>query len=100
MYAAVDVTLDNPWTGNEPYNPLYFKVRDAQGFEQTVALFAPEGDIPALKSGTLEPGEKVRGAIIFEVKPGTRGLIMSYEPLVILGGYVPVKVALGDAPAA
>jgi hypothetical protein len=89
-YVVVDVTLE---TSREktPYNPLYFKVRDGEGYEYTATVST--GD-QSLKSGELNPGEKVRGTVAFDVPADAKGLVLSYQPLVILGGYQPIRVAL------
>lgn len=90
-FVIAEVVLETTGRDEAPYNPLYFKVKDADGFEYNVALNIQDG---ALKSGKLASGEKVRGTVAFEVKENASGLVLSYEPLVILGGYEPIKVAL------
>lgn len=47
-----------------------------------------------MKSGKLMKGDKARGNVAFEVKKGTTGWVVIYEPLVILGGYEPIRVSL------
>jgi hypothetical protein len=90
-FVVAEVLLETTGRDEAPYNPLYFKVKDGDGFEYNVALNIQDG---ALKSGKLPSGEKVRGTVAFEVKQGASGLVLSYEPLVILGGYEPIKVVL------
>jgi hypothetical protein len=92
-YLAIGVILENVTRDKTPYNPLYFKVKDAEGFEYTASFVAPD---PALKSGDLAKGEKVRGNVAFEVSETAKGFVVSYEPLVILGGYEPIKIDLGQ----
>jgi hypothetical protein len=70
---------------------LYFKVKDADGYEYNATLNSGDN---ALKSGDLAQGDKVRGIVAFEVPTGAAGLILSYEPLVIAGGYDPIRIAL------
>jgi len=93
IYLAIEVVIENVTRDEAPYNPLYFKVKDSDGFEYTSALVAPS---PDLKSGTLTKGDKVRGNVAFEVKATAKGFVVSYEPLVILGGYQPIRVDLGQ----
>jgi hypothetical protein len=90
-FIIAEVILETTGRDKAPYNPFYFKVKDGDGFEYTTALNI-QGN--ALKSGELGQGEKVRGTVAFEVKKDVAGLVLSYEPIVILGGYEPIKVAL------
>jgi hypothetical protein len=80
-------------TNNAPYNPNYFKLKDDSGFEYAITLGAPE---PSLKFGNLAKGEKARGNLAFEIKPDAKGLVVSYEPLVLLGGFQPIRIDLGQ----
>lgn len=90
-YLNLDVTIETTSRDTAPYNPLYFKVKDADGVEYTTAF---GGDDRALKGGSLPRGERVRGTVPFEVPVAARGFVMTYEPVVILGGYQPIRVAL------
>ena len=92
FYLVVDVTIQNLDRDSAPYNPLYFKVKDADGFEYNMSVVAPD---PGLKSGALAKGDKVRGNVAFEVPKTANGFVLSYEPLVVLGGYTPIQVNLG-----
>jgi hypothetical protein len=59
------------------YNPLFFTVRDSDGFEYAFTLFGKE---PSLKSSNdLAPGDKVRGWVTFEVPKSATGLTLRYE---------------------
>ena len=89
-YLVVDVVIEATTRDKAPYNPFYFKVKDSEGFEATAGL----GGNDSLKSGELAKGEKVRGKVTFEIAEGARGLVLSYQPLVLLGGYEPIRVAL------
>lgn len=90
IYLLVEVLLETIYQ-EAPYNPLYFKVKDADGFEHNVTISAADN---TLKSGKLAAGEKVRGVVAFEVPEQAAGLVLSYEPIVLLGGYEPIKIAL------
>jgi len=92
IYLVLDVTIENVGRNEDtPYNPLYFSVKDSDGYEYNATLFARE---PSLKSGDLPKGEKVRGYIAFKVRSTSKEMVLSYEPLVLFGGYEPIKIAL------
>jgi|SRR6185436_17385356 len=89
-FVIAEVVIENVDKDKAPYNPLYFKVKDSDGFEYNADFTA--GD-QSLKSGELAKGEKARGNIAFEVKKDAKGLVLEYRPLVI-GGDDAIKVAL------
>jgi hypothetical protein len=92
IYLVLDVLIENVSRNDGiPYNPLYFSVKDADGYEYNTAFIAPD---PSLKSGHLPKGEMVRGFIAFEIRASSKGLVVTYEPLVILGGYEPIRISL------
>jgi hypothetical protein len=91
-YLVVEVIIENASRAEEtPYNPFYFSVKDADGYQYTSAMLSPE---PSLSAGKLVQGDKVRGNIAFEVKDTATGFVLSYEPLVIFGGYTPIRISL------
>ena len=92
VYLVAEVLLETTTRDSAPYNPMYFKVKDGNGFEYNTSIIAPD---PSLKSGDLVKGDKVRGNVAFEVPATATGFILSYEPLVIAGGYEALKVDLG-----
>ncbi len=92
-YLVCDVTIKTTTRDSAPYNPLYFKLKDSGGYEYTVSLFTPD---PSLKSGDLPKGEMVSGNIAFEIGETAKGLIVSYEPMVLLGGYETIKIDLAQ----
>jgi hypothetical protein len=91
IYVVADVLIETTGKDKAPYNPLYFKAKDADGHEVNTSM---PGFEDCLKSGQLPKGEKVRGKVAFEVKEGTKGLVLSYKPLVLGGGYKEIRVAL------
>lgn len=91
-YLIVEVVIENLSKEKAPYNPLYFKVKDAEGFEHNASFIGVE---PVLKSGELRAGGKSRGFVTFEVPKTSKGFVLSYEPLVIFGGYEPIEFNLG-----
>lgn len=90
-YLILDVLVENTGKEEAPYNPLYFTIKDTDGFQYQNSIIAPD---PTLQSGTLPIGDKARGNVAFEVKDGAKGLVVTYEPLVILGGYEPIRIAV------
>lgn len=94
IFLVADVTIESVDKDAAAYNPLYFKVKDADGFEYNVTLTAPD---PSLKSGELSAGEKARGNIAFEVPADATGLVLSYKPIIV-GIVDPIEFDLGDAP--
>lgn len=95
VFVIADVTIESVDREDGPYNPLYFKIKDQEGFEYTSSLFAPD---PSLSAGDLAPGERARGNVAFEVKQGAQQLVMSFEPIVIFGGYQTIRFAVGNLP--
>ena len=91
-FLIVEVLIENLSRSDEtPYNPLYFSLKDSDNFEYSTAFVSPD---PSLKSGSLPLGEKVRGNVAFEVRASAEGLILTYEPLVILADYEPIRISL------
>jgi hypothetical protein len=89
-YLIVDVVLETTGREKAPYNPFYFKLKDSEGFEYTAGI----GPDNSLKSGELAQGEKVRGAVAFDVPREAKALVLSYQPIVIFGGYQTLRVQL------
>lgn len=94
IFLVVDVTIES-LSEDASYNPLYFKVKDSDGFEYNSNFTAPD---PSLKSGELSAGDKVRGNVSFEVPADATGLELSYEAI-NFSGDDPIEFDLGDAPA-
>lgn len=90
-YVIAEVLIENVSADKVPYNPLYFKVKDGDGFEYNPEI---SGGDQALKSGDLVKGDKARGTVAFEVKETAKSLIMSYKPLVLFSGDEAIRVAL------
>lgn len=91
IFIVVDVSLESSARDKAPYNPLYFKVKDGNGYEYNGSSIGADN---SLKSGELNQGEKVRGTVAFDVPTEAKGLVLSYQPLVIFGGYQTIRVAL------
>lgn len=58
------MTIESVSRETAPYNPLYFKVKDGDGQEYTAGLMGADNP---LKFGELPKGDKVRGAVSFDV---------------------------------
>jgi hypothetical protein len=90
-FLIAEVTIESVTRDNAPYNPLYFKVKDSEGQEYDAGLIGPDN---GLKSGELPRGDRVRGAVSFDVPSEAKGLVMSYQPIVIFGGYQTIRIQL------
>ena len=90
VFLVAEVLIENSGVAKAPYNPLYFTVKDGDGFEYNAALVAGDS---SLKSGELAQGEKARGVVAFEVKQDAKGIVLSYKPLVF-GADEAIRVAL------
>lgn len=85
--ALVEIEGINP--DGATYNPFFFKVRDAEGFEYNFSAFGKEPQLQS--SNELKPGQKVKGWVTFEVPDSDGKLTLVYLP-----GFLgePVEVAL------
>jgi hypothetical protein len=96
IFLVIDVLIENVSRDEEtPYNALYFSVKDSQSFEYSSSFVYPD---PSIKNGNLPKGDKVRGFVAFEVLNTASEYVVTYEPLVIFGGYEPIRVNLGNVP--
>lgn len=92
LFLNVQVVVKSVDRDQMPYNPLYFVLKDRGGFEYNTNFFPPD---PSFKSGTLNKGEIAAGWLAFEVPTTAGGFVLTYQPLVIFGGYQPLRVDLG-----
>ena len=70
------LTLDVLWEtekGETTSNPLYFKAKDADGRSANVELIMDD----QLGSGEIPAGDKARGKVAFDIKPGTSTVIIT-----------------------
>lgn len=91
IFVMAEVLIENVDQDEIPYNPFYFKVKDADGFEYSVTINTAD---QSLKSGKLTKGDKARGSVLFEVKEGAAGLVMEYKPVVLFSSDEAIKVKL------
>lgn len=89
-YLLLDVTIINLSSSQQPYNPLYFKVKTPDGYEYNATVFGPAN---VLKSGQLAGGDKARGTIAFEVPASNHQFTVEYLPLVLLSGDQPLLLS-------
>lgn len=89
-YLIAEVVIENVSADKAPYNPLYFKVKDSDGFEYNAGIST---DDQALKSGDLAKGDKARGTVAFQVKKDAKGFVLAFKPIVF-GGGDPIRIAL------
>jgi len=92
VFLVVDVTVLDQSVDNGPYNPLYFSLKDSDGFEYQPAMAAPP---PALQAGYLAAGDKARGNVAFEIPPAAHGFVLTFAPDTLFGTVNPIQVRLG-----
>lgn len=91
VFVLAEVIIENVSADESPYNPLYFKVKDGEGFEYNAGISTADR---SLKSGKLSKGDKARGTVLFEVKEGATGLVLEYKPIVLFSGDEAIKIKL------
>lgn len=91
VFVLAEVLIENVAENEIPYNPLYFKVKDADGFEYNAGISMAD---QSLKSGKLMKGDKARGSVLFEVKEGAVGLVLQYKPLILFSSDEVIRIAL------
>ncbi len=90
---VIEVLIENISAEKADYNPFYFKVKDAEGFESNATVNL---DPAALKSGNLDKGSKARGGVAFDVAKGSKGFVLSYQSIPMTLSQKSISVALGD----
>ncbi len=76
-FVAVDITLQNNSKDPYIYNALEFKLHDNQDYSYDMAVSDKD---PQLSSGTIQPGEKTRGFITYEIPEGNTPAKLEYTP--------------------
>lgn len=90
----IGVRIDNIAKSKSiPYNPLYFTLKDASGFEYDTTIYP---GTRGLGSGELQTDESVSGYIVFEVPDDAKDLVLTYKPLVIGGDYKQLRIPISD----
>lgn len=79
VYFVLDVTIINNSSKMKSVNPLYFTLKDSDGYSYNVyPLFELN---PLLGAENLSPGDKVRGFISFEVLNSSHDFRIKYDPI-------------------
>lgn len=86
-----DVTIENTGQVPVPYNPLFFRVKDADGYEYNSTIAT---DQAALKYGEIAPGQRVRGQVATELPQRSTGLVLTFTAPLRGRGFVPLSVAI------
>lgn len=73
-FVVVEVLYENTGSDKITYNPFDWKMSDSSGFSYDQSFVG--GREPSLHSGDLQPGEKARGFITFEVPQSAGGLVL------------------------
>jgi hypothetical protein len=81
-YASLDVSIRSADGGEHPYNPLYARIRTTDGREARATYGETQ---PEMQSGTLAPGETVRGWLTFEIPSDAQLATFVYEPIDLSG---------------
>jgi hypothetical protein len=76
-FVTVDITLQNNSKDPYTYNVLEFKLHDNQDYGYDMAVSDKE---PTLSTGTIQPGEKTRGFITFEIPVNNTPAKLVYTP--------------------
>jgi hypothetical protein len=91
ILVVLDVTIENNGRTKTPYNPEYFTVEDANGYEYPAFIIPSETLLPA---GSLGQGQKVNGHVVFEVPNTTKKLIVKYQPQVVIDIYPEIRIQI------
>ena len=79
-YVVVTVKITNNSEEKISYNPLYWKMENSMGQEESQAFTIVDSDT-SLNSGDLNPDGTVEGTIAFEQPEGDQGLKLNYYGL-------------------
>ncbi len=77
VFYACNITIINISNKRKSVNPLYFSLIDEDGYNYGFYIFGKE---PTLQSGDLEPNERTRGYITFEILNSAINLKVRYKP--------------------
>lgn len=95
QFVVLAVQIRNLDRARLPYNPLYFRVKDAAGYEYLPTAGTPE---TSLQAGTLYPGQSVTGQLIFQVPLSADRLALSFLPTVLSEEYEEIRIAIEVIP--
>jgi hypothetical protein len=92
VFLVVDVVKENTIGDIVLYDIASLRVHAPDGSEYE----AQPGPEPAFGAGELQPGESTRGTVAFEVPEETRGFVLMYDPPVVGGGHLAVRIRLDE----
>jgi hypothetical protein len=87
----VEVVVENVSRDKLSPNPLFFMLKDADGFDYNAVL----GVDQQIGSSELPKGDKSRGNVAFEVKKDAKGLVLIYQTIPLSSESV-IRVAIPD----
>jgi hypothetical protein len=90
-FVVITVVIETTGRDYAPYHWAFFTAKDNQGVQYKATRNPFEG---GLRNYELPKGDKIRGEVAFEVKEGTGGLVVTYEPTIAGEGYQAVRVVL------
>jgi hypothetical protein len=88
---VLDVTIENVSRVKTPYNPEYFTVKDANGYEYPAIIIPAE---TLLQAGSLGQHQKISGQVIFEVPANATRLFVEYQPQVVMDDYPEIRIEI------
>ncbi len=91
QFVVLAVQIRNLDRTRLPYNPLYFRVKDAAGYEYLPTAGSPE---TSLQAGTLYPGQSVSGQLIFQVPLSANRLVLSLLPTVLWEEFEEIRIEI------
>jgi hypothetical protein len=74
-----------------PYNPLYFRIKNAEGYEYLPGIGAPD---TSLQAGSLAQGKSVRNIVIFEIPEKSIRVLLLYQPSLLFEDYPAIRFML------
>ncbi|MGB9779118.1 MAG: DUF4352 domain-containing protein [Candidatus Bathyarchaeales archaeon] len=80
IFLITDITIKNIGSENISYNVLYISVKDSNGYMFSSHI-ATSSLTDGLSSGTLTPGESVRGKVAFQVPASETYFVIHYNDL-------------------
>lgn len=95
QFVVLAVQIRNVDRTRLPYNPLYFRVKDAAGYEYLPTAGSPE---TSLQAGTLYPGQSVTGQLIFQVPLSAGRLVLSFLPTVLWEEFEEIRIEIEVIP--
>ena len=90
-YMVVDISIENAGTGAISYNTLYFEFQDSNGYIYSRTIVSKE---PYFGQGTLQPGRKARGFIVYEVPKNSSGFELIFTSSGLNNGQIIINLGI------